>query len=148
MLLATTRIARRWNQTGQKHAGGTDIAKHFLPAHRVTLWILVVAMFLHLTYRIIQRRSPKVIPSTAIVITVFTCLTTFVFKAAFATADSPELLLQFPEFILRLFEDIPLIYQARLVFSGLGLSCTYIVSRRIYYKMRVCVFRSSEYRLP
>ncbi|MCJ1240265.1 major facilitator super transporter protein [Varicellaria rhodocarpa] len=114
MLLATTRMARRWNQTGQKHAGATDIAKHFLPAHRVTLWILVVATFLHLTYGIIQRGSPKVVPSTAMVIAIFTCLATFVFKAAFTTADSPELLPQLPRFILRPFKDISLIYQARV----------------------------------
>ena len=148
MLLATTRMARRWNQTGQKHAGATDIAKHFLPAHRVTLWILVVATFLHLTYGIIQRGSPKVVPSTAMVIAIFTCLATFVFKAAFTTADSPELLPQLPRFILRPFKDISLIYQARVVFSGLGLSCTYMVFRRFYHKLEDGVCRISKYRLP
>ncbi|GAM86846.1 hypothetical protein ANO11243_048660 [Dothideomycetidae sp. 11243] len=41
-LLAVHRINDRWNQTGQKHAGESDISKFFFAEHYYVLWALLL----------------------------------------------------------------------------------------------------------
>ena len=136
VLLATSRIARGWNQTGQKHAGAFDVAKHFLPAHRVILWVLVLATFLFLALRMIHAGLPEVPRPVGTIISICLCLAAFGFKVAFTEADSPELLIQVMRFPLRPLEYISLVYQARGVLFGLGLSCSYMLYRKAYHNMK------------
>ena len=142
VLLVTIRITQRWSQTGQKHAGAPDIAKHFLPTHRMILWELVVAVFLLLANDMIRIRLPGGPHPIETILSISLCLIAFGFKVTFTRADSPELLLPFQRLHLELLESVSLIYQARAVFSGLGLGAFYIVLRRTHHGVRGYVGKS------
>ena len=112
---------RRWNQTGQKHAGADDIARTFLPAHVWMLWVLVVAAYLDLAQRLWRRGLPRASRHISAICSISLCLAAFGFKVAFTHADAPELLLGFHRYLLRPMEVASLLTQARTVFFGLAL---------------------------
>ena len=121
------RVLRRWNQTGQKFAGEPDIARNFLPFHRNILWGLVVLTYadtcgrisFSLPHRLIWRLLP--LPVT---------LAAFTFKLAFVASESPELL-NSPsalKYTKGLVDALPLMFQARLVFSAITLLAVFAIS--------------------
>ncbi|TVY57177.1 GPI ethanolamine phosphate transferase, partial [Lachnellula suecica] len=91
-ILLVMRIARRWNQTGQKFAGEPDIARSFFFEHRLFLWTLVTLTYLwnlqSLATKGFQRFNQTV--SMAIATSLATAAVTF--KLAFTNEDSPELM--------------------------------------------------------
>lgn len=121
LLLATLRLLRRWNQTGQKQAGEPDIAKFFLPNHHYQLWLLVT-----LTYAVVvQQLAGLAMPwaSRKISAAAFISLGTaaFIFKLAFTKADAPELLAGLESLTSRIAEGASLVTQARAVFVSIGI---------------------------
>ena len=122
-----SRVAARWNQTGQKHAGATDIAKTFLPAHSGWLWTLVMTTYVYLLLRLMKQtlhRPLQTIQVIMLVSNIGTILVAITFKIAFTAADAPELLMGW-EAIVRLkdlFQESPLTILARYVYFGLACS--------------------------
>ena len=115
--LSLHRIARRWNQTGQKYAGADDISHTILLGQPLLLWILVVVTYLW-TFNHIRRASS----SRSFIMVIGVCGMAFLFKISFTLQDAPELLspsfLRAASFLAR----VSLISQARLVFLGLVLT--------------------------
>lgn len=131
-LVLALRIVRRWNQTGQKHAGASDIARTSLPAQAWMLWVLVVATYLDLARRLSRRGLPRASRHISAVCSISLCLAAFGFKVAFTHADAPELLLGFPRRLLTLLEAASLLTQARAVFLGLALFLLFTVLAVVY----------------
>lgn len=133
-LLLLMRLIRVWNQTGQKHAGGPDIAKNVLSIHTYVLWFAVTVTYLSLAVRL-WRSSLLVlsnrIPSIALFIL---CAAALRFKISFTSADAPELLLGFPRTLLHFIDGSSLVAQCRMVFIGIGIAIILSVSAKIYKK--------------
>ena len=114
------RIVRRWNQTGQKHAGDPDIAKNFLSSHQHFLWILVLCTYFYVGAKLadpnLNGRFNLLVP-----LILATVLAALEFKIAFTYADAPELLsdISLPTWIWETIARVSLITQARLAFLGL-----------------------------
>lgn len=121
------RLARRWNQTGQKFAGEPGIARTFFPAHNLIMWVVVVLTYGDLMYRLSRRGFRRVSPELSTLLSITLCLAAFAFKVAFTNAEAPELLKGFKIPFERQLESTPLVTQARAVFMGLGLSLAYNV---------------------
>lgn len=126
-LVLVLRIVRRWNQTGQKHAGASDIARTFLPAQPWMLWVLVVVTYLDLARRLSRRGLPRASRTISAVCSISLSLAAFGFKVAFTHADAPELLLGIPPRLLTLLEATSLVTQARTVFLGITLSLLFTI---------------------
>ncbi|KAI9757849.1 MAG: major facilitator super transporter protein [Chaenotheca gracillima] len=127
LLLATLRLMRRWNQTGQKFAGSDDIAKTFFPEHNFIMWIAVVATYLDLLRRVSGRGFRRIPSELATMVAIALCLASGGFKAAFTYADAPELLRGLPLPILNGLARAPLVSQARAVFVGVAIALAYFI---------------------
>lgn len=128
-VLVSVRIARRWNQTGQKWAGEPDIARTFFADHRITLWVLIGATYMWNLQCLASRgfsRFPKFVPG-AIAASLATAA--MVFKLAFTNEDSPELMIGFTRSITAANGElgVSLVSQARIVFVYLTFSLMYVV---------------------
>ena len=130
-LLTIHRILRRWNQTGQKHAGEPDIAKTFLPAHNILLWIAVTVTFLDISRRLAKFGLPGAPTRVAGCASIVLCLLAFGFKVAFTITDAPELLTGTPQYFWKAFEGTSLVSQARILLWGLAFSMAYNVYQSI-----------------
>ncbi|KAI9796809.1 MAG: major facilitator super transporter protein [Piccolia ochrophora] len=119
--LVGLRVTRRWNQTGQKFAGHRDIARHFLPSHTSVMWTMIAATYLYAMYRVSARSVRLGSSAVSLAASISLCFTALVFKAAFTSADAPELLGDFPHWTKNTLNYMSLIVQARVVFSGLAL---------------------------
>lgn len=113
------RIVRRWNQTGQKFAGDSDIARNFLPSHQNILWALIILTYMdscrHLFLSLPRYWIWRLIAATL-------TIAAFSFKATFVASDSPELLSPSILIYMRMvFSGMPLILQARAVFFGISI---------------------------
>lgn len=135
-LLTTTRIIRRWNQTGQKHAGSPDIARTFLGAHSLTLWILVMALYFDLARRMSLSGLPRAPRQVSTVVAISVCLAALGFKVRYTHADTPELLPGFEEMFIKVMEEISLVTQARAVFLSIGLCLTWIFFQRCHGRLK------------
>ena len=134
--LTTTRIVRRWNQTGQKHSGSPDIAGSFLAAHSLTLWTLVLALYLDLARRMSLGGLPRAPRQVSTIVAISVCLAALGFKVKYTHADAPELLPGFEESFLRLMEKVSLVTQARAVFLSIGLCLTWILFQRCHGNLK------------
>ena len=124
--LSLLRLLRAWNQTGQKHAGEPDIARHVLPLYPIFLWLLVAAEFYWVGEQIYRTLQPQAPPPICAGVSVGLCLSGLGFKLAFTRADAPELLQGlrwtkrlFPSFTMSM-QDTGLVTQARATFVGVG----------------------------
>ena len=114
--LAALRIARRWNQTGQKFAGSPDIAKVFLPAHTHILWGLVVLAYADAIVRLIRNRVSGLPRAVKVISCALLGYLALGFKVAFTRADAPELLRFHPQIASLPWVGSSLVMQARLIF--------------------------------
>ena len=130
-LILINRVIRRWNQTGQKHAGASDIARTFLFSHNLMLWSSVAVTFVHLTRRLTRYGLPNASRWVAGVVALVLCLSAFVFKVAFAVADAPELLAGVSQDLWAPLEGSSLVLQARTVFAGVGSCAVFAIYQRI-----------------
>ncbi|MCJ1472837.1 major facilitator super transporter protein [Lambiella insularis] len=136
ILLAINRIIRRWNQTGQKHAGEPDIAKTFFPSHRMLLWVLVSITILDLARRLVWHGSK--VSRLSGILSLLLCLLVFAFKVTFTIADAPELLFEIPHKIWKPLEGTPLVTQARTVFAGITVFMLFNMYRGLQRKLGSC----------
>ncbi|KAI9746422.1 MAG: major facilitator super transporter protein [Claussenomyces sp. TS43310] len=138
-VLATLRIVRRWNQTGQKFAGEPDIARTFLSQHNIALWGLVGATYLWNAALLANNgfhRLPRTI-STTIAALLFTISASF--KLAFTMEDAPELLQSLtllPSFLTTLPGSLSLVTRARGVFLGIGMALCQTIGAELLLKQR------------
>ncbi|KAF1998894.1 GPI ethanolamine phosphate transferas-like protein 2 [Amniculicola lignicola CBS 123094] len=146
MLLFLLRIARRWNQTGQKYAGAPDIvhSQIFKGGDGFLLWTLVGATYMDLTNRLSRHVARSIAdPETAVseeygstdanrVLGLIGVLpltsTAFIFKLAFTARDAPELTKGITSGLLGFVNHIALVPNARLVFGGIALSAAWLAS--------------------
>ncbi|KAJ8068428.1 hypothetical protein OCU04_003985 [Sclerotinia nivalis] len=127
LILAATRIARRWNQTGQKFAGDPDIARTFFSQHRLTLWTLVGATYLWNLQSLANRGFSRLPQIVAGAISTLLATAAITFKLAFTNEDSPELLAGLAKTMADSDTGIPLVLRARLVFIGIASCLVYTI---------------------
>lgn len=112
-------LARRFNQTGQKHAGEADIVTNVLMTSRGLLWTLIIAAYTVTPLRFQIRLNKAGIRQLG-VLPVLVTGAAFVFKIAFTAADAPELLKGVPllEPVVAFATQHSLNALARLTFLG------------------------------
>ena len=123
------RLCISWNQTGQKHAGEPDIARHWFPEHHVVMWALVMATYLRLGERLVGALKGFFVTEVAVVATALTIVPAFVFKLNFTQADAPELVREFAPLIRAWSEPFDLVSQARIVFTALGILAVTVIAQ-------------------
>lgn len=112
----------RWNQTGQKFAGASDITQELLRPYPIYLWMLVIITYLTLLYRIGNHmfaalKSGSAMATACALVLVVPAL---FFKLGFTANDAPELLDWLGNDGLRFLERIPLVGSARVIFLMLA----------------------------
>ncbi|OJJ69254.1 hypothetical protein ASPBRDRAFT_132259 [Aspergillus brasiliensis CBS 101740] len=116
-LLLSHRVLRRWNQTGQKFATEPDIARTFLPSHRLILWFLVISTYANTCRHLLAHRPLSKLWQ---LYCVALALGAFFLKLSYVASDSPELL---PEALLvlwkREFDGASTVLFTRLVVVGI-----------------------------
>ena len=135
-VLVALRIIRVWNQTGQKHAGESDIAKSFLPAHNLMLWLIVLATYLDVIWRLSRAAVPWASRHLSTAASFALGVAGIGFKVAFTKSDAPELLEGLEFFITRPMKEASLIAQARAFFISnailAGLTVLPVVYQRFF----------------
>jgi ethanolaminephosphotransferase len=135
-VLATARVARRWNQTGQKFAGEPDIARTFLSEHKATLWLAVIGAYLwnlrSLANRGFSLFSQNISGGIATVLTT----TSATFKLAFTSQDSPELMAGPKGPLIATELSLSLVTRARIVFIAIGAALIYTLTTGFSLKKR------------
>jgi len=134
VILALTRLARRWNQTGQKFAGEPDIARTFLVKHRLLLWGLIFTTYLSVFHALVthgfQQLSKTGRNITAMVLIAFA----LTFKIAFTHEDSPELLAGVAKVLADNLTAASLLWRARIVFILLTTALLYTIYTHFTYR--------------
>jgi ethanolamine phosphate transferase 2 subunit G len=120
-------VIRRWNQTGQKFAGESDIAKSFFPSNKLILWGAVLTTYFDIVQRISRRGFRRASAKISSIVALSLCSASFGFKVCFTNADAPELLDGFSRTILGGLEGVSLVTQARTVFWGIGVVVAYVL---------------------
>lgn len=126
-ILATVRIIRRWNQTGQKWAGEPDISQTFFSNHKLTFWALICATYLWNMQSLASRGFPRFSQVVAGAIATALATAAITFKLAFTSEDSPELMAGPAKTLSDNELGVSLVIRARIVFSGLTLTLLYTI---------------------
>lgn len=127
-LLAVHRINDRWNQTGQKHAGESDISKFFFAEHYYVLWALVILAYFQVASALSNRTLQGIFPAfLSWPFSYLVVATAWVFKLNFTQADAPELVGNLFITIRRATAESPLVSQARMIFVALAILCFAVV---------------------
>nr|POE90349.1 gpi ethanolamine phosphate transferase 2 [Quercus suber] len=122
VMLAVHRLAVRWNQTGQKHAGESDIAHSFFPEHHIMMWIMILATYCYYGLALVRSTFISILPTeVAALVAVALVVPAFVFKLNFTQADAPELVRGLGSQIIQFTSDLDLVLQAQFVFVSLAL---------------------------
>ncbi|KAI0166581.1 alkaline-phosphatase-like protein [Xylariaceae sp. FL1272] len=122
--LVIMRLARSWNQTGQKFAGEPDIVTTYLVPHPTLMWILVWSTYLLSSRELLRSLGgiPTILSGSVVAGVVTSAVS---FKLSFAKQDAPELVVGVARFFANLFDGPSLVVQARTVFMGIGLTALY-----------------------
>ncbi|QSS62502.1 phosphoethanolamine transferase [Histoplasma capsulatum] len=138
----SSRIMRRWNQTGQKFAAESDITKTFFPSYTNVLWILVLLTYTDICQGMVRRTSSAGAASFSRLF--FPILTSFalLFKLSFTAANSPELLqnVLISSHLVGSITGVSLITQARLVFTGIAIALVYVIYTHFQKKRTLKAF--------
>ncbi|QIW98667.1 hypothetical protein AMS68_004185 [Peltaster fructicola] len=117
VLLALHRLAIRWNQTGQKHAGEPDIVHTVFPEHHLAMWVVILAAYAFVGFRIgttsFEGLMSEELAATFAVVLIVPAI---IFKLNFTQADAPELVKRLAEQVRQWSEPFSLVFQARVVF--------------------------------
>ncbi|KAF4582891.1 hypothetical protein GQ602_006035 [Ophiocordyceps camponoti-floridani] len=128
LALVCLRLARSWNQTGQKFAGEPDIVKLFLAPNPQFTWALVSLAYAIVAFRIVKSLPglPSVLrlSSTSALISA-----AFSFKLAFTAQDAPELVTGLAGRVNEALQGPSLTVRARSVFVLLALGAVLAVIR-------------------
>ena len=128
------RVARRWNQTGQKHAGEPDIARSIFPKHISLLWILVYVTYLYIAWRLSRCTLPLLPGTISSAIFLTLCFAALRFKIAFVKADAPELLTGLPRLFIDSAEIVSLVLHCKAIFLGIGTLMSVAVSSKAFHR--------------
>ncbi|KAH7308203.1 alkaline-phosphatase-like protein [Stachybotrys elegans] len=133
--LASLRLVRGWNQTGQKYAGEPDIVKLFLVRYPELLWVLVGSMYIFAAGQILPNLSdlPFLLASS---ITAILASVAFSFKLAFTAEDAPELVVGFAKALSDTLQGQSLLVRARLVFFFLSALYAFAIYRALSRRER------------
>lgn len=126
-VLIATRLARRWNQTGQKFAGEPDIARKFFSEHRLVLWLLVALTYLWNLQCLAARAFSRFPPLFAGAIATSLATAALTFKLAFTNEDSPELMAGIAKSMADSEVGVSLVTRARIAVIAIGLALLYTV---------------------
>ncbi|EPQ64676.1 Bgt-65 [Blumeria graminis f. sp. tritici] len=140
LILLAVRIARRWNQTGQKFAGEPDIANNFFPGHCTTLWCLVGIAYFWNLWNIKRLCFPQLPPFLASIFATTLSACAVNFKIVFTREAAPEILNHTLRAIANSGVGLSLVAQARILFTLLGIA----LSLSIYYNLK---FNNHENRV-
>lgn len=146
LMLVMLRIARRWNQSGQKYSGADDIAKFFAQRQDwgpTALWALVAAAYVVLTFQTCRSliEGSRLPPPVAFAMAMTVSASSLAFKTVFTAHDSPELMGEWLSVVIRLAESAPsLVVLARAAFTAMG-AC---VMAGFIAKRTIKTFKSSR----
>lgn len=121
--LATIRVIRAWNHTGQKHAAQPDIARGLSPSHHYMLWAVTCIIYLALPRKMQYKSLSQSVRRISFVYATVLCGLGYAFKIAFTLADAPELLNGLPITKNGILAWVDLVMQARALFLGMLLLC-------------------------
>lgn len=127
IVLTLLRITRRWNQTGQKHAGADDITKGFLTKNPTVLWLLVLCAYMDVFWRLFRNLETRNSPVVGVTLSASPVISSMLFKLSMAALDTRELI---PSYLIPFadgFAQVSVVTQAQLVFSTLLLIITYVI---------------------
>ncbi|KAF4506391.1 hypothetical protein G6O67_006481 [Ophiocordyceps sinensis] len=113
--LGALRLARGWNQTGQKFAGEPDVVKTFLAPNPRLVWALVSLAYMFVMFRMLVdlRGIPVVVASS---LSLSLVMAAFTFKLAFTAEAAPELVAGLAKKLNDSLEGPSLTSRARVVF--------------------------------
>lgn len=134
-LLLCHRIIQRWNQTGQKLAGAPDIVHDVMMTHPFVLWILIIATYSILLYRIGKLVSYHLKAGVTVgtACALMLCLPALAFKLGFTARDAPELLSWLGPKAVSFLKQLPLVGSARLIFLTIGSEILWALCSRLAY---------------
>jgi len=121
------RVSRRWNQTGQKFAGESDIG-HILANYPLFMWDIVALAYLWNGQSLAKRGFARMPRPIAGVISAALLVVAVTFKLAFTNEDAPELIAGLAETLVELTDGIPLVTRARAVFISIALATAYTIN--------------------
>lgn len=124
-VLVTARVARRWNQTGQKFAGEPDIARTFFSGHKAALWLAVTTTYLWNLRSLGNHGFSHFSRNVSGGIGTVLATASATFKIAFTTQDSPELM---AGYVVASELGVSLVTRARIVFAVITLSLIYTLA--------------------
>lgn len=119
------RVARRWNQTGQKFAGEPDIGRTFLFEHRIFFWTIVCITYLWNLQSLASTAFPRLPQIVAGAIATAAATAAVTFKLAFTYEDSPELMVGAVKSMASNDVGVSLVLRARIVFIGILIAVIY-----------------------
>ncbi|KAK5730034.1 major facilitator superfamily transporter protein [Elasticomyces elasticus] len=123
VVLAVHRLAVRWNQTGQKHAGAPDIVHAFFSEHHLLMWVLLLATYARNWYVLVRRTFLALVPTEfAVAAGVALTIPAIIFKLNFTQADAPELVQGLAVLVRQWTEPFGLVLQGQLTFSLIGVA--------------------------
>lgn len=124
--LGTLRLARAWNQTGQKFADEPDLVKLFLAPNPRLLWVLVSLAYVLVLLQVLRDLDglPSVVAaSLAAVLTT----ASFAFKLSFTAQDAPELVEGFAKRLNDALGGQSLVSRARVAFAAMAALAAFVV---------------------
>jgi len=130
LIIPILRIARRWNQTGQKHAGASDITKDFLSENVNLLWFLVLFAYTDMFSRTVKSTFRNIPGRVAGFIFGFSTIgAALTFKLRFAAQDTPDLIANWLKPLALCIEelDMSLVSLARTTFISLSTIILYTI---------------------
>lgn len=136
VVLFGIRVARRWNQSGQKFVGEPDIAHSFLSRHATFLWVSVLAMYIWNCYSLGSSGFPHLPRKIARAISQILMLLAVTFKLAFTHEDAPELLDWAANMVVEKTTGWSLLLRARAVYIGFALALGFVIIPEFATKLR------------
>lgn len=127
MTLLAMRVARRWNQTGQKFAGEPDIGRTFLFEHRIFFWAILCITYLWNLQSLANTGFPRFPQLVAGAIATALATAAVTFKLAFTYEDSPELMVSGIKSMADNEVGISLVLRARIVFIAISIAVLYTI---------------------
>lgn len=129
------RVIRCWNQTGQKHAGGPDIANFLSSTNPFVLWLLVLVAYVDASRRLFRCGLPLASRTVSFAVFLSLCCCALRFKIAFIYKAAPELFIGLPNFLKDSAGNTSLVAHCRFIFLVTGAIFSGSVFAKVYYKL-------------
>lgn len=129
------RVIRRWNQTGQKHAGGPDIVNFICSTNPNLLWLLVLVAYVDAARRLSRCGLPLASRKISFAVFLSLCFAALIFKIEFTYTDAPELFIGLPKFLIESAGKTSLVVHCRIIFLVIGAILSGSVFAKVYCKL-------------